>query len=598
MATITVSDYIVKFLVAHGIHHTFYVSGGGIMYLTDAIARNTSLIGISTHHEQAAAIAAESYARMTNHISSCIVTTGPGATNAITGVACAWYDSIPLMVISGQQKRELIADYSRYRNLGPQEVPITAMVAPITKYATLIREPVKIRYELEKAFTRATTGRPGPVWLDIPLDVQGQAVKEEVLMEYHGKKFIYVKTPTFTRNVHDVIRMRQIAKRPLLIIGNGVRLSHAESLLGDFLRKVQMPIVLPFNGMDLVPENHPFLVGKFGPGGQRRGNFALQNSDLILSIGASLNISSIGFDVKNVAPHAKKIMVNIDKHEMTKPTVSVDTAVCADAKEFIGEFLKQTTNIQFSQNKKWVNVCRQWKKTYPTIVADHRKDTTHVNSYMFYDVLSDALKASDTVVTGIGLDAVSMYQALRIKKGQRAYVNKNFGPMGWCLPASVGACIGNNKKRTVLVTGDGSIQFNIQELETIKYYHLPIKIFVFNNKGYESIRATQQNLFDGRLFGADMTSGVSNPDFRYLARAHDIKYTFIATNRHLRRIINNVLNTPGPVLCEVNVAYDQKRMPKAVTYRDNHGKLQSRPLQDMAPLLPRQEIEKNMHYFD
>lgn len=594
---IRLSDYVINFLVKKGITDIFLVSGGGIMFLCDAVGKNKKIKYISNHHEQASATAAEAWARTKNHISACLVTTGPGGTNAITGVAGAWVDSIPMIVLSGQVKREVIADYTKYRQVGPQELNIISIVKPITKYAVTVMDPNKIRYELEKCFYEATTGRPGPVWIDLPLDIQGASIDEKKLYSFHPSKKNINKND-LENNVKKVVEILKRSKRPIMIAGQGVRLSGGKKVLEGLVSKLKIPVIFPINGLDLLPEKNKYVLGKFGPVGQRKGNFALQNSDLVISIGASLNTASTGYDFKGFARNAKKIMVNVDHGEIENKKITIDLPIVADAKDFMEELSRQIKNIDLITNKKWLSVCQYFKNKYPSINPEYFKDKKYVNSYVFFDVLSDLLTSRDVLVTGISLDACSMYQAFKVKKGQRAFVNKNLGQMGWCLPAAIGACVGNNYKRTILVTGDGSIQFNIQELETVKYYKLPIKIFVFNNDGYESIRSTQDNYFSGNYVGSNKDSGVTNPDFKLLAKAHDFKYENIKNNNQLVDKIKKTLKTEGPVLCEVDIAYDQKRMPRVSSFRQPDGTLESRPLEDMFPFLPKEEIYNNMHMFD
>lgn len=590
------SDYVVDFLVKRGIKDIFLVSGGGIMYLIDAVGRNKKITYIANHHEQASATAAESYARVKNQISACLVTTGPGGTNAITGVAGAWVDSIPMIVISGQVRTALIADYSKIRQIGPQEINIVDIVKPVTKYAKTIMQPNDIKYELEKAFYLATEGRPGPVWLDVPLDVQSAEINEKELKGFTipSKK----DNDRLKIDVAKTVELLKNSKRPVIILGNGVRLSGAEKLLTKFLGRVGAPVILPIGAMDLVPEENELLVGKFGPVGQRRGNFALQNSDLILSIGSSMSLTVTGFDLKSFATKAKKIVVNIDKGMFSQAKINIDLPILSDASKFVEEFLSQTKKTKFSFPKKWLNACINWKQKYPNIVPEFLKDKKHVNSYVFFDKLSDFLSEGDIVTTGIALDVVSLFQAFKVKKNQRAFVNTNFGQMGWCLPAAVGTAVANKGKRVICVTGDGSLQFNSQELETIKHYNLPVKLFIFNNGGYESIRATQNNHFNGLFVGADEKSGVTNPDFKKLAQAHKLQYEKILDNSELEKVFKKVLSTKGPVLCEVNISYDQMRMPKASSFKRKDGVLESKPLEDMFPFLPRKEIYENMHIFD
>jgi acetolactate synthase-1/2/3 large subunit len=535
---------------------------------------------------------------MKNHISACLVTTGPGSTNAITGVAAAWVDSIPMIIISGQVKREIIADYSKSRQLGPQEINIIDIVKPITKYAVTIMKPEDIRYQLEKAIYLATSGRPGPVWINIPLDVQSSTINDNDLIGFDYIKD--TKLPdVLKKDVEKALKMLKNSRRPLIIGGNGVRLSGAQKLLASYMTEYKIPIVTDENGLDLISEDNPLYMGRYGPKGQRRANFTLQNSDLVLAIGASLNITSTGFDYKHFAPNAKIIMVNIDKSELDKFTLKIDLPINLDAKEFLNELLRQSKGVKFNFSDKWKSACKKWKEKYNIIDPLHYlKGKKYVNSYVFASELSELLDSRDAVVTGMGLDVVSIIQSFKVKKRQRVYVNKNFGQMGWCLPAAIGACIANGCRRTILVTGDGSLQFNIQELATIAHYKLPVKIFVFNNFGYKSIRDTQNNLFEGRLVGADISTGVSNPDFSKLAQAYNLSYEYIKNNDEIRSKVKKVINKDGPVLCEVNIAYNQPRIPRSSTFQRPDGTLESRPLEDLFPFLPREEIWENMHIFD
>lgn len=593
---IQLSDYVIEFLVQKGIKDIFLVSGGGIMYLLDSVGRNKKISYIANYHEQASATAAESYTRVKNSVGACLVTTGPGSTNAITGVAGAWVDSIPMIVISGQVKRELIADYSKTRQIGPQEINIIDMVKPITKYAVTVMKPEKIKYELEKCFFEATSGRPGPVWINIPLDIQGSVIDEKKLQGFVIPKI--KKDDEYIKDkVKKVIDLLNKSERPVIIAGQGVRLSRGMELLEELISFTKTPTLLPFNGVDLLSEDNKYLMGKFGPGGTRCGNFVLQNSDLILSIGASLNVASTGFDYNHFGFGAKKIMVNIDSKEIETKKIKIDLPVVCDAKEFIRELLSQLKTTKYSPNKNWLDVCNYWKKKYPSITKEYYENKKYVNSYAFFDQLSDLLEPTDVLTTGIALDATGLYQTFKVKKGQRAFVNKNFGQMGWSLPAAVGANVGNNRKRTICVTGDGSFMVNVHELETIKHYKLPIKIFVFNNGGYESIRYTQENLFKGRLVASNEATGVSNPDFELLANAHSLPYVKINNNNEIVKKIKQVLKITGPVLCEVNIDYKQKRMPKAASFKLPDGKIESKPLEDMWPFLPKEEIKKNMSFF-
>jgi len=592
------SDYVINFLVKKGIKDIFFVSGGGIMHLLDSMHRNKKINYISNYHEQASAIAAEGYARIKNKPGVCLVTTGPGSTNAVTGVAGAWVESIPVLYISGQVKRETIANYKKHRQLGMQEINIIDIVKKITKYSKEIINPNKIAYELEKAFFETTNGRPGPVWISIPVDVQAMMIDEKKLKHFVYPKEDKSKKQKLDNDIKDLISMLKKSEKPVLISGYGIRLSGAIKQFKQLVDKLNIPVLYNINGVDILSEDHPLKMGLAGPFGHRRANFVLQNADLIISIGSSLGLEITGYNFDGFAPKAKKISVNIDAGELNKPNIKIDLPIVADAKEFIKIFLSKIKKEKFVFSNKWQEACLSWKKRYPTMIKDYFNNKYNVNSYVFMDILSDLLNSEDVLTTGIGLDAVSFYTAFKTKDNQRAFVNKHFGGMGWCLPLAIGSCIGNNKKRTVCVTGDGSIQFNIQELNTINYYRLPIKIFVFNNKGYKSIRDTQTNLFEGRLVGADHTSGVINPNFKKLSTAYNLKFNYIKNNDELKIKIKQVLKEKGPVLCEVNIAFDQIRMPKTITYQGKDGKLYSKPLEDMWPLLSRKELYKNMHMFN
>ena len=595
---IRLADYVIDFLVKRGINDIFLVSGGGIMYLLDAVGRNKKIHYITNFHEQACATAAESYARFKNRPGACLVTSGPGSTNAVTGVAAAWVDSIPMIVISGQIRKQIIADYSTMRQFGPQEINTIDIVDRITKYSKTIMSPEDIRHELERAYFEATTGRPGPVWLNIPLDVQGSMINENNLKSFSPPQNNYKDKIDLKKKVKKAIAMLNSSERPILIAGNGIRLSGGQKLLKEFMNRIKIPVITDENGLDLLAENNKYYMGRYGPKGQRRANFALQNADILLSIGASLNVASTGFVFTGFASKAKKIKVNIDQGELHERVIKLDLSIKSDAKEFMKELLKQSKQIKFHFSPRWYEALKKWKKKYQLMLLEYYKDKHHVNSYVFVARLSSLLKSSDTVIPGMGLDVVSVLQVYKVKENQRVYSNKNFGQMGWCLPAAIGACVANDRKRTISVTGDGSLQFNIHELGTISHYKLPIKIFVFNNHGYKSIRDTQTNLFEGRFVGADEKSGVSNPDFRILAKAYRLKYEYIKNNSDIKRGILSALKSKGPALIEVNIAYDQERMPRTLTYRKPTGVLKSRPLEDMYPFLPREELWDNMHMFD
>lgn len=595
---IKVSDYVVQFLVDHGIRDIFLVSGGGIMHLLDSVGRNPQMAYYCNYHEQACAIAAESYARVRCHVGACLVTTGPGSTNALSGIAGAWVDSIPVLVISGQVRRSLIADYSKLRQFGPQEINIDALARPIVKYFKTITDSMTIRRELECAWWQATSDRPGPVWINIPLDVQGELFDEQCAPGFVPPPRDATKEAHISEKVAEVIRRFQAAERPLVIAGNGIHLSRAHDSFRSFINKVNTPVLLTVGAPDLLDEDDPQNMGRFGPLGQRRANFAVQNADLLICVGASMSVGSIGFNDKAFAPKAARIMVNIDRNESEKPNFKPCLAIVADAEEFFQEFLKQAAGCAFAPSPKWLDVCREWKQAYPTVTPDYLTDSEHVNSYYFARSLSDRLPASAVVVTGNSLDFWSAYQSFRIQAGQRLFTNINYGAMGWDLPAAVGAAVASPRRIVCLSTGDGSLLFNIQELMTIGKYGWPIKIFVHNNQGYEAIRSTQKNFFNGRRVGSDFQSGIGNPSFCDLASAFGLGYVHIARNRDIGSRLTEVFDTEGPVICELNVSPDQARSPKTSTVRRPDGTMESRPLEDMFPFLPQEEVARNMQLFD
>ncbi len=538
-------------------------------------------------------IAAEAYARRTGKIGIALVTVGPGAANAVSGLLGAWVDSIPLLVISGQVRRDLIADYSKQRQFGPQEANTLAMAAPVTKYAVRITDPARIRFEIEKALYIASSGRPGPVWVELPLDVQGASVDATSLESFTAPQ---QDTPLIHSDRFDVIvAALRAAKRPLVLPGNGIHLAAAEQLLREFLDLSGFPVAVPFTAKDLVEEEYPAYAGVFGTAGQRRANFAVQNCDCLLALGAGLNTQKIGFNASGFAPRALKIVIDIDGQQIDNQALRPDLSLRCDVRAFLTMLVEKAGAL--SASGAWLEAIARWRERYPPTRFDLTSMPGPVNSYVFMDQLSDLLSPSDTVVTGAGLDAVSCYQAFRVKRGQRVLIS-GWGSMGWDLPMAVGACLGSGKGRVICVTGDGSLQWNLQELLTISRNALPVKLFVFNNEGYASIRSTQNAFFGGRFVGADFSSGLANPGFAALAQAYGLPYFAIPDHAALNRVMRETLEIDGPVLCEVRIAPEQAIEPKATAFRKPDGTFESRPLEDMAPFLPREEIFENMHLFD
>ncbi len=594
-----VADYVMESLDRAGIGHVFTVSGGGIMHLLDALGRHPRLRYTCNYHEQACAIAAEGYARIRGAAGACLVTTGPGSTNALSGVAGAWVDSIPMVVISGQVRRDLIADYSKVRQLGPQEINIEPMARPVTKYFATVMDPSRIRYEMEKAITLATDGRPGPTWINIPLDVQGATIDQHALQGFEADPDPATAWGgAVNAQVTEVLRLLNAARRPVIVAGNGIRLANAQPLFERLVDRLNVPVVPTIGGTDVIHESHPCFMGRFGPLGQRRANFTIQNADLVLAVGAAMSLATVGFNTDAFAPRATKVMVNIDPHEIEKARPVPEVGVAMDARVFIEQLLSLPAPTWGSALDPWWAACRQWRTRYPAITPDDLSSQTCVNSYVFADVLSDALHANDVVVTGNSLDWWSVYQAFKVKQGQRVFTNVNYGSMGWDIPAAIGACIAHGAERTVLVTGDGTVQFNIHELQTIAHNRLPMKLFVLNNGGYSSIRAMQETHFAGQFVGADPSSGVSNPSFQGIATAYGLRYEAIRDHGSLSRVIRAALGGADGVLCEVFVDPAQGRTPRVMSRRRADGSMESGTLENMFPFLPDEEVARNMRLFD
>ena len=592
------SDYIAeKLRDDYGVKYIFMIPGGGAMHLNDSFGKTSGLTYIANHHEQASAIAAECYARITNKIGVCNVTTGPGGTNTLTGVIGAWLDSIPMLVISGQIKRE-VCMYSypqlKLRQLGIQEVNIIDMVKPVTKYAKAVMDPHEIRYELEKAIYIAKSGRPGPVWLDIPLDVQGFKIDSEKLRPFSPKEI--EKKPNLKLlqdKVEKTIEYLSKAKRPVLIAGFGIRLSESVKLFHDLISKLKIPVVTSLSAHDLMWERHPLYGGRFGLYGTRGGNFAVQNSDVLLILGCRLMLWETGYEYKTFAREAIKIMVDIDKAELDKPTLKIDLPINFGVKSFIEKMQKQLKGQSLPNFSNWVKKTKYWHRKYPNILPEYKKEKKFINSYYFIGELSDVLKKDDIILTGNGTAFTWTCQSIRLKKGQRLCINIGCASMGYDLPAAIGAHLAEVKKRVVLITGDGSIQMNLQELQTIVHHKIPIKIFVLNNDGYLAMKITQSSFFK-RLFASDKMHGISFPDMLKIAKAYGISSMRIKSHKNLKEKLRKVIDSKGAFLCEIIMPPNQPLLPKTQTIVKPDGTFASKPLEDMSPFLPRKEFLENM----
>jgi acetolactate synthase-1/2/3 large subunit len=594
---VTVSDYVIKFLEERGIKDIFLVSGGGIMYLLDSVGRSSHLTYHCNFHEQASAVCAESYARITGGPGVCFATVGPGAINAISGLLGAWVDSVPVLLITGQVRTTLIADYSILRQYGPQEANAVGVATPVTKYATTVNDPMTIRCVLEQAFYEMTTGRPGPVMIEIPLDIQNAEVDPAGLPGFLGG----VSSPQLTVRADDweaVITTILAADRPVFIAGNGVRASGGIDVLIRIAERLGIPMLFPFSAKDLVPETHPLQMGVFGTAGQRRANFALQNADCVISVGVGLNIQKVGFNPQDFARKAVKIVVDIDSSQLRRQAIIPDYAIQADARYFLTMLDGAiSSRLVTDQRTRWLEICELWKRRYPPVTSEHLGSDDQITSYFLIDRLSDLSSADDIVITGNGIDAVTVYQAFRVRARTQRVLISGWGSMGWDLPFAYGAHVAGEGRRVICICGDGSIQWNIQELLTISKNASNVKIFVLNNQGYTAIRTTQDSLFGGRYVGSEPSSGVHNPNFEFLAAAYSIEYKRASVKDELTIMLRSILESTATMLVEVMIDPKQAIFPKASAFRRDDGVLESRPLEDMSPFLPRDELRENMSYF-
>jgi acetolactate synthase-1/2/3 large subunit len=590
------SDFVMDFIADRGVHDVFMLPGGGCMHLVDSLGSNPRLSFICNLHEQASAIAAEAYGQYTNNLGVALVTTGPGGTNAITGVAGAWLDSTPCLFISGQVKRSDCVGDRGVRQMGFQEINIVRLVSSITKYAVMITDPATIRYHLEKAVFLARNGRPGPVWIDIPLDIQASVIDEQKLTAFDATEFTADSNQTeLQQRVSETISIINQSERPMILAGNGIRLAHAQDVFLQCVNLLKMPVLTTWKAIDFVAESHPFYCGRPGSIGQRGANFTQQNSDCLLSIGARLDFGQTGYTHKNFARAAKKVMVDIDPAEIDKMMTPIDVPVAADARAFLLELLRQSGSIKALDRSAWLARCKDWQTKYPVVLPEYLNDQRFVNQYILIDALSDEMTENDLLVPGSSGAAseVSM-QAFRVKEGMRIFNTEGLGSMGFGIPAAIGGCIASGRKRTVCVDGDGGFQMNIQELEVVKRLNLPIKYFVLNNSGYGSIRTSQRNYFNGHYVASNTESGLTLPDICKTAEAFGIKTYKLRDHTDLRNRINVILASDGPAVTEVMVSPDQFTAPKLSSYAKPDGTMISRPLEDLWPFLDRDEFEANM----
>lgn len=589
---IKTSDYLVQKLETLGVDTVFMVSGGGAMHLDDSFGRSQKIRLICNHNEQASSMCAEGYARANQKLAVACVTTGPGGLNCLNGVFGAWADSAPVLFISGQVKYTTTTascPQVSLRQLGDQEVDIISVVRPLTKYARMVTDPYDIDAALEEAVYFAVSGRPGPVWLDIPLNVQAALINPSQLKKFAvsaaGNKDI-------SAALAQAAHLLQNAKRPLLVAGNGIHCAKAQKALRAFLDKTHIPVTTTFNGFDLVASEDPLFAGRIGTVGQRAGNFVLQNADVILFAGTRNNIRQVSYNWENFAKNAKKIVVDIDPAELQKPTVRPDVALCADVGQVLSSLTEQLTGPLAVEP--WREYCRQMKAKYPPLREFSIQGQDKVHPYLFMQRLSRILPENARVVASNGTACVAFFQAFESKEGQRLLLNSGDASMGYGLPAAIGVCAAEKNAPVVCLEGDGSLMMNLQELQTLKTNQLPVKLFVIKNGEYISIIQTQRNFFEGRLTACNKDSGVEVPDFAKVAQAFGLPAVRIVKNDELADKIQEVLNTPGPVVCELECTENYTFAPKLSARKLEDASMVSPSLEDMFPFLEREELAENM----
>ena len=592
------SDYVMRFVADLGVKHVFVVTGGGAMHLNDSLARCERLEFICNHHEQASAIAAENYSKATNLLGVAMVTTGPGGTNAITGLAGAFLDSTPCLFLSGQVKRAdrmFAADGTPLgvRQRGPQEIDIISVVKPLTKYAVTVTDPASIRYHLEKAVHLAFSGRPGPVWIDLPLDIQASTIDENSLAPYQPEA-APEDGSRLREQVRCLIEKLNHSERPFLLLGNGVRLAHAEQEFRELAALLEVPVGTTWVAKDLYGEENALCMGSPGTLAPRGANFAMQNSDFLLVVGARMDVSVAGWTRQELARGAYKVLVDVDPAELAKLSDTVDMPICADAGSFLREVLAQRASIKAAGRCDWKARCKDWKSRFPIIHGEHRGKGP-VSVYHLAEVISQAVQPEDQIVSGssgVGIEVFIF--AYPVKTGQRVFHTAGLGAMGFGIAASIGVCLGTGRSRTICVDGDGGFQMNIQELATVAHHRLPLKFFVLNNGGYAAIRGSQKGFFGGANIGCDAATGLTLPDLCAVAHAYGLGTARIEDQTDLLGQVKRVLEMPGPVICDVRVVAEEPRAPRVTSVQLANGAMASKPLEDLWPFLDRDEFRKNM----
>lgn len=596
---IRLADYVFE-KIAERTDKVFLVTGGGAMHLNDAVGRNKNLSYICCHHEQACSMAAEAYARVSGKLGVVNVTTGPGGINALNGVFGAWVDSIPMLIISGQVKRETCVRThgltGKLRQLGDQEADIISMVKSITKYSVFVDDPHDIEYHLQKAIHLATTGRPGPCWLDIPIDVQSTRINPEELRQYDPREDeVHFDETLIKEDIATLISKIKQAERPVVYAGHGIHLSRTYDEFFKFIDLLNIPVVTAWNSNDLLPDDHPLYAGRPGIIGNRAGNFTVQNADLLIVLGSRLNIRLVSYNWNNFAREAYKAGIDVDPVELDKPTCKFDLKIVSGLKVFFKLFLNEAKGVEFPSKQSWLNWCRERVKTYPVCLPEYWNLKEYVNPYCFVDEISKYLKEDEVVVCADGTACVATFQGVVVKKRQRIFHNSGCASMGYDLPAAIGAYYGKqDPDRIVCIAGDGSVMMNLQELQTISGNGLPIQIFILNNKGYHSIRQTQHNFFRDNIIGCGTDSGLNFPSFNKIATAFDLPYYSIRSHEELRSELKNIMSQKGAFICEIFLDLTQEFSPKLSSKKLEDGTMISSPLEDMYPFLSYEELKSNM----
>lgn len=589
-----VSDYVVSFFEKQRIKNMFMVTGGGCMHLVDSFGRSSKIKYWCTEHEQSAAMAAEAYAKMENDLGLVLTTSGPGATNTVTGVLDCYQDSTPVVFISGQAKSKqtvLQSNIDGLRQFGVQEANIIPIVSSITKYAVEVSDPRWIKYHLEKAVFLAKNGRPGPVWISIPLDVQSANISTDLLVGFDEESDDSARPKPSDDEIAYCFEALKNAQRPVIIGGHGIRLAGACDELGEFARSNHIPVVTPIMGIDVLAGNHPCNIGRVGTKGTRAGNFAMQNADLIFSIGSRLSVSVVGHEYNLFAREAEVIVVDIDKAEHQKKTISnIARIINCDAKEFLSK-MHLAGNGDYSS---WLKQCQDWKQRYPVIIPEYSDDKSGINYYKFIDILNNHMNASMPVISDAGSAFYVVSQAVDLKEGQRYITTGGTATMGFALPAAIGAAVSRPDSAVVAVTGEGSFMQNLQELEVVKYHGLNVKLFVMNNGGYYSIHQTQNRYFNGNFVGESDMSGISFTSIEKLSNAFGISYFKLDSIKKSHDLMDGILNAKGAALIEVIVNQDMEVIPTTSSKMKENGVMISKPLEDMYPFLPRDEFWDNM----